>query len=135
MSTAQSSLTFQDPLQNPENKVFWESAQQRQLLVKQCRDCNTAHYYPRPYCPHCGSEQTQWQISAGAGEIYSFTRVVRGVATPYMMGYVRLDDGVTVLSHLQADDWEAVRIGMRVKIHFVPTLRVRMCLSSFPMCL
>jgi uncharacterized OB-fold protein len=48
--------------------------------------------------------------------------MVRGVDTPYMMAYIRLDDGVTILSHLQAHDWDAVQIGMRVKVHFVPSV-------------
>ncbi len=121
MSTSHTTLVFQDPLQNPENKMYWERAQQRILLLKHCKDCRTAHHYPRPYCPHCGSEKTEWQIASGAGEIYSFTRMVRGVETPYMMAYVRLDEGVIALTHLQADDWDAVRIGMRVRVDFVPS--------------
>lgn len=121
MSTAHTPLIFQAPLQNPENKLFWDSAQQGKLLLKHCKACDTTHYYPRPYCPHCGSDQTEWQTSFGIGEVYSFTRMVRGVETPYVMAYIRLDDGVTVLSHLQADDWDAVQIGMRVKVNFVPS--------------
>ncbi|MEO7937850.1 MAG: Zn-ribbon domain-containing OB-fold protein [Burkholderiaceae bacterium] len=121
MNTAPAPLVFQDPVQNPENKLFWDSAQQGKLLLKHCTACDTTHYYPRPYCPHCGSEHTEWQTSSGIGEVYSFTRMVRGVQTPYLMAYIRLDDGVTVLSHLQADDWDAVQIGMRVKVNFVPS--------------
>ena len=68
--------------------------------------------------PHCGSDQTEWRASAGEGEIYTFTRMVRGVETPYLMAYVRLDEGVTVLTHLHAPDWDAVHIGMRVKLGF-----------------
>jgi uncharacterized OB-fold protein len=41
---------------------------------------------------------------------------VRGVETPYLMAYVKLDEGITVLTHLQAADWDAVHIGMRVKL-------------------
>lgn len=121
MHAAPAPLVFQDPLKNPESKMFWDGAQQRKLLLKHCTDCDTKHYYPRPYCPHCGGEKTEWHASSGVGEVYSFTRMVRGVETPYMMAYIRLDDGVTVLSHLQADDWDAVRIGMRVRVEFVPS--------------
>ena len=71
-----------------------------------------------PIAPHCGSDQTEWRASAGEGEIYTFTRMVRGVETPYLMAYVRLDEGVTVLTHLHAPDWDAVHIGMRVKLGF-----------------
>ena len=121
MTTIHTPLVFQAPLQNPENKMYWERAQQRTLLLKHCQSCSTAHHYPRPYCPHCGSDRTEWRTSSGAGEIYTFTRVVRGVETPYLMVYVRLEEGVTVLTHLHAADWDAVRIGMRVRVDFVPS--------------
>lgn len=121
MATSRTPLVFQDPLQNPENRSYWEHAQQRTLLLKHCSACNTSHHYPRPYCPHCGSDQTQWRTASGAGEVYAFTRMVRGVEVPYMMAYVTLDEGVTVLTHLLADDWDTVHIGMRVRVDFVPS--------------
>lgn len=121
MTTTHTPLVFDAPLQTPENKTYWEQAQQRTLLLKHCRSCNTSHHYPRPYCPHCGSDQTEWRTSCGTGEIYTFTRMVRGVQTPYLMAYVRLEEGVSILTHLHASDWDAVHIGMRVKVDLVPS--------------
>jgi uncharacterized OB-fold protein len=118
MGTPATPLVFQDPLQNPESQTYWTQAQKGQWMLKHCLACGTPHHYPRPYCPHCGSDQTEWRASSGWGEIYTFTRMVRGVETPYLMAYVRLDEGVTVLTHLQAPDWDAVHIGMRVKLAF-----------------
>ena len=118
MNTPATPLVFQDPLQNPENHTYWEQAQQGRWMLKHCLACDVSHHYPRPYCPHCGSDQTEWRASAGEGAIYTFTRMVRGVETPYLMAYVRLDEGVTVLTHLHAPDWDAVHVGMRVKLGF-----------------
>jgi len=118
MGTPATPLVFQDPLQNPESQTYWTQAQKGQSMLKHCLACDAPHHYPRPYCPHCGSDQTEWRASSGWGEIYTFTRMVRGVETPYLMAYVRLDEGVTVLTHLQAPDWDAVHIGMRVKLAF-----------------
>ena len=110
MSAPATPLVFQDPLQNPENQTYWAQAQQGQWMLKHCLSCDTPHHYPRPYCPHCGSDQTEWRASSGLGEIYSFTRMVRGVETPYLMAYVKLDEGVTVLTHLHAPDWDAAQL-------------------------
>jgi uncharacterized OB-fold protein len=44
--------------------------------------------------------------------------MLRGVETPYLMAYVQLDEGVTMMTHLQASDWDAVQIGMRVRLDF-----------------
>jgi len=121
MSTPRSSepWVFQDPLQNVENQFFWAQAQNHQLVLKHCLSCNEPHHYPRSYCPHCGSEKTEWRVSKGEGQVYSFTRMVRGVERPFLMAYVLLDEGVNLLTHLRTPDWDAVFIGMRVKVDFL----------------
>lgn len=91
-------------------------------MLKHCKACDTTHYYPRSYCPHCGSDKTEWRTAKGWGEVYTFTRMVRGVDTPYLMAYVLLDEGVHVLTHLQAPNWTDVHIGMRVKVNFSASL-------------
>ena len=119
MSTTAGPWIFQDPLQNAENEFFWKSAQEKKLTLKHCLDCDTPHHYPRSYCPNCGSDKTEWRITKGRGEIYSFTRMVRGVEKPFMMAYVQLDEGVQLLTHLHTSNWDAVRIGMRVRVDFL----------------
>ncbi len=118
MNTTEAPFVFQDPLKNSESQTYWAQAQKGKLMLKHCTACDTPHYYPRPYCPHCGSEKTEWRTAQGEGEVYTFTRMVRGVETPYLMAYVLLDEGVTVLTHLQVPNWNEVHIGMRVKVEF-----------------
>ena len=118
MNTTEAPFVFQDPLMNSENQTYWAQAQQGKLMLKHCIDCDTSHYYPRSYCPHCGSDKTEWRTAQGEGEVYSFTRMVRGVETPYLMAYVLLDEGVSVLTHLQSPNWSEVHIGMRVKVNY-----------------
>lgn len=45
--------------------------------------------------------------------------MVRGVEKPFMMAYVQLDEGVQLLTHLHTSNWDAVRIGMRVRVDFL----------------
>ena len=109
------------PMANPENKVFLEAAQKNQLVLKYCNACKQPHYYPRTVCPHCGSDDTTWMESQGLGEIYSYTVMRRGVAVPFAMAYVRLEEGISMLTHLTNCDFDAIRVGQKVKVVFQET--------------
>ena len=109
------------PISNPENIDFLAAAQENQLLLKYCNSCKEAHYYPRTICPHCGSDDTTWVKSDGHGEIYSYTVMRRGVAVPFAMAYVRLQEGISMLTHLTNCDFDSIRIGQKVKVVFQET--------------
>jgi uncharacterized OB-fold protein len=121
MSQANQDYRLPSPVSNPENKSFWEAAQNNQLLLKQCKTCNEVHYYPRTICPHCGSNDTTWIKSDGLGEIYSYTVMRRGVEVPFAMAYVRLQEGISMLTHLTNCDFDAIRVGQKVKVVFKET--------------
>lgn len=109
------------PITNPENKAFWEAAQDNRLILKVCNSCNESHYYPRTICPHCGSDSTVWVESQGLGEIYSYTVMRRGVEVPFAMAYVRLNEGVSLLTHLTNCDFDSIQVGQKVKVVFQET--------------
>ena len=106
---------------NAENKAFWDAAQNNQLSLKFCNSCKEPHYYPRTICPHCGSDDTLWVESKGLGEIYSYTVMRRGVEVPFAMAYVRLDEGISLLTHLTNCDFDAIQIGQKVRVVFQET--------------
>jgi uncharacterized OB-fold protein len=112
--------TIPAPEPNPETKPFWDAAAQGRLLIKSCRACGQPHYYPRALCPHCFSDQTEWKTAAGTGTIYSYS-VMRRAETPYAIAYVTLDEGVSMMTNLVGCDFDALRIGQRVKVVFTPT--------------
>lgn len=107
------------PLLNAEIKPYFDAAAEGKLLVRRCRDCGEAHFYPRSICPHCFSERTEWQASAGAGTVYSYS--VMRVGGPFVIAYVTLDEGPTMLTNIVDCDPESVRIGQRVRVVFRPT--------------
>jgi len=111
---------FPAPVPNPETKPFWEGADEGRLLLKRCRSCGDVHYYPRAYCPFCGSGETEWQPASGGGTIYSYS-VMRRAEAPYAIAYVALDEGVTMMTNLVDCDLDAIRIGQRVRLVFKPT--------------
>ena len=108
------------PPPNPETKAFWDAASQGKLLIKRCTACAAVHYYPRALCPFCGSDATEWQTAAGSGTIYSYS-VMRRADVPYAIAYVTLDEGVTMMTNLVGCDFNALKIGQRVKLVFTPT--------------
>lgn len=102
---------------NPETAAYWAAAARGELLLKSCRSCGEAHFYPRSICPHCFSADTEWVAAAGTGEIYSFS-VMRRADPPYVIAYVTLAEGVGMLTNIVDCDPDAVRIGAAVRVAF-----------------
>ena len=92
-----------------------------QFLIQTCQACTQHIYFPREICPHCGSNDTTWVKSAGLGEIYSYTVMRRGVEVPFAMAYVRLNEGISILTHLTHCDFDSIRVGQKVKVVFQET--------------
>jgi len=97
---------------------FWRAAAEGALMVRRCKACGEAHWYPRPFCPHCGSGDTEWEPASGGGTIYSYTVTRRSGSVPYVLAYVTLDEGVTLLTNLVEAQIESLRIGQRVRVAF-----------------
>jgi uncharacterized protein len=106
------------PTPSPETAPFWEAAGKGQLLIRRCNTCHQAHYYPRTYCPHCLSDNTDWQTCEGRGRIHSFS-VMRRVPVPYAVAYVELEEGPTMLCNLVKCDFDRLAIGQSVELRFI----------------
>jgi len=109
------------PAVNAEVKPFFDAAGEGKLLVKRCAACAEFHHYPRTVCPHCFSGRTEWREAKGAGTIYSYSVLRRGVPAPYCIAYVTLEEGVTMLTNIVDCDLDSVRIGQKVREVFKPT--------------
>jgi uncharacterized OB-fold protein len=46
---------------------------------------------------------------------------MRRVPVPYAIGYVTLEEGVSMMTNIVDCDLDAIRIGQRVKVVFKPT--------------
>ena len=118
MTTAE--RTYPDPTTNLETERYWAAAKDGRLLVKTCNACGEAHYYPREICPHCGSTDTEWREASGKGTIYSYS-VMRRAEIPYVIAYVTLDEGVTMMTNIVDADFDAIAIGKAVEVTFRET--------------
>lgn len=117
------------PLKTIDNTRYWDAADQHQLAIQNCCDCEKAIHPPGPACPHCGSTNLQW-IDYGSeitGTIYSF------VATyvPMLPGFqhdlptiilqVAVDqvEGVQIIANLINGTVQDVAVGKKVKMTWI----------------
>ena len=117
------------PLVQPEVKVFWDATAQGRLLLPQCKACQTVIWFPRPFCPACGSVDVDWIEASGRGTVYSYTVNRRGGgdlpeyrdAGPYVLAYVELAEGPRVMTNIVECDPDSVAIGQTVELVFHDT--------------
>jgi uncharacterized OB-fold protein len=108
------------PQPNPETQAFWDAAGEGKLLIKKCNACGQVHFYPRPNCPFCFSDNTAWQQASGQGTIYTYS-VMRRAPVPYVIGYVTLAEGPTMMTNIVDCDLDGIKIGQKVKVVFKPS--------------
>ncbi|MCF8534507.1 MAG: OB-fold domain-containing protein [Reyranella sp.] len=104
----------------PEAKPYWEAAAEGRLLIKACNSCGEKHFYPRPFCPFCMSDDTAWVECSGGGTIYTFTITARAPVfqVPAM---IALDEGPVMMGAVVDADPASIAIGQRVRVAFTPT--------------
>jgi uncharacterized OB-fold protein len=112
--------TIASPEPNPETQKFWDAAKEGKLLIMTCKDTRKPYFYPRARSPFTGSDNVEWVEAAGTGEIYTFS-VMKRSKIPYCIAYVRLDEGVTMMTNIVDTDLDKVAIGQKVKVVFKET--------------
>lgn len=103
-----------------ESQPFWDAATEDRFILPQCASCGRFHWYPRAICPFCFSDQIVWKPASGKGRIYSYT-VMRRASVPYVVAYVTLEEGTTMLTNIVDCDVDALAIGQDVRLMFKPT--------------
>jgi uncharacterized OB-fold protein len=99
----------------PETRAFWTELAQGRFLLRHCRACGRAHWYPRAVCPHCTSADTEWREASGRGSIYSFS-ISRTVQPQYAIAYVTLAEGPTMMTNIVDSDFDRIAIGAAVEL-------------------
>ena len=105
------------------SQPYWDGCQVGELRYQTCRDCGVITMDPAPACCGCFSANLDWEVSAGTGEVYSWTTVWRpqtpAFTVPYVAVIVELDEGFWLLANLIGCPVDAAHVGMRVKATFV----------------
>jgi uncharacterized OB-fold protein len=108
------------PVVTVETQAFWNAARDRRFVIPVCAACGKAHWYPRAICPFCDSAKVEWRAASGKGAIYTFS-VMRRAKEPYVIAYVTLAEGPTMMTNIVDCDFDALRIGQPVTVIFAAT--------------
>ena len=101
---------------------FWSGLRERELRIQRCAACRTFRHPPAPMCARCGATDREWVVTAGTGEVWSFTIIhpptlpAFADRTPYGAVVVRLDEGVFLVSTLLDCPIEDLAVGVRVEL-------------------
>jgi uncharacterized protein len=112
--------SYPDPSVTVETQPYWDGTAAGKLLLKRCRDCGETHFYPRALCPACFSGDTEWYEASGRGRIYTFS-VMRRVPVPYVIAFVTLAEGVSMMTNIVDCDFDSVAIDQEVELTFRQT--------------
>jgi NAD(P)-dependent dehydrogenase (short-subunit alcohol dehydrogenase family)/uncharacterized OB-fold protein len=83
-------------------------AAQGNLELQCCAACGRVQYPPREACVHCLSDELEWTMMSGRGELVSETALHHSLElffrerVPWRLGLVRLAEGVSLVTHVDA---------------------------------
>jgi len=113
------------PMVSRDTEFFWAGTRIGELRIQRCSACGALRHPPGPMCPRCNALDPTHVVSSGLGEVYSYVvhhhPQVPGKRTPFVVALVELAEGVRMLGELLDVDPEQVKIGLPVRVRFVPS--------------
>lgn len=107
------------PVVESDSRPFWDGVRDSGVFrVVRCRACDRVHHYPRPFCPHCWSDDVEWVDASGAAILYTYSTVYLNDLPPfrdelpYVAAVVELAEGPRVMTRLVDCTLDELRIGM-----------------------
>jgi uncharacterized protein len=119
-------MTHEAPPTTAESVTFWREARQRRLSMPYCERCSRWIWFPKFRCDGCGGVP-RWTQLAGTARLVSHATERRATVprwqahVPYVIGLVRLDEGVTMLTNIVDCVPGQLAIGLRLRVAFEPT--------------
>ena len=117
---------FDIPTPDMETQPFWDGCREGVFVVRHCNACNEDHFYPRPFCPKCWSDDVEWKQASGRATLYTYSIVVQNdlppfnERVPYVAAVVELEEGPRVMTNIEGTPHDQLRIGMAVTVDFKP---------------
>jgi uncharacterized OB-fold protein len=95
--------------------------------MPRCADCRAWRWPPTPFCPHCRSQEIDWQ-PAGPPRLYSFAIVHRPGSKPddpplqIVPGLVEFPDagGMRFAAAIVDSEIDRITIGAALEVRWVP---------------
>jgi hypothetical protein len=129
-------MTYSAPRNGREATPHWKAAREGRLLLPFCEPHNHFCWPPAQRCPVCHGP-IAWKESSGKGAVETFAVVHRAVQPewkgkePYIVAFIRLDDGGRLFSNVVHCAPEDIKIGDRVRCEFVETADPELGLPVF----
>ena len=120
-------IRFDLPQPDLETQPFWDAAREGRLLIKRCNACARTHFYPRPFCPHCWSQDVEWMDASGRATLYTWSVVHRNdlppfhERVPYVAAVVDLAEGPRMMTNVVDCEFDRLEVGMALDAVFLPT--------------
>ena len=120
-------MRFDLPQPDLETQPFWDAAREGRLLIKRCNGCTKTHFYPRPFCPHCWSQDVEWMDASGRATLYTWSVVRRNdlppfhERVPYVAAIVDLAEGPRMMTNVEDCEFDRLEMGMALDAVFNPT--------------
>jgi len=115
---------FDLPSTDSETQPFWDALKDGKFLLRHCNACGRDHYYPRPFCPTCWSEDVAWKEASGRGTLYTYSVVhVNDLPpfherVPYVAAIVELEEGPRVMTNIEGVPFDELRADLPVVVAY-----------------
>jgi len=115
---------FDLPTPDDYTQQWWDGVAQGKLLLVRCSTCDEVHYYPRPFCPLCGSDTVAWEQASGDATLYTWSVVHQNdlppfnERVPYVAAVVDLAEGPRMMTNVVECAFEDLRVGMALRVDF-----------------
>lgn len=117
-------MRFDLPTIDDETRPFWDAAREGRLLLRSCNACGKVHYYPRPFCPTCWSDDVAWVEASGRATLYTHSTVYNNdlppfnERLPYIAAVVDLAEGPRMMTEIVECAPEQLEVGMDLTVTF-----------------
>ena len=117
-------MRFDLPSPDFDTTAWWDATRDGKLLIRRCRACAQASFYPRPFCPHCWSDDVEWEEASGRATLYTWSVVYQNdlppfpSRVPYVAAVVDLEEGPRMMTNVVDCDFDALTVGMALTVTF-----------------
>ena len=106
------------------NKPFFDGALSGELRLQRCEPRGHFRFPASSYCPTCLSPEYAWVTVSGRGRLWSWIVMHRSYFpafkddVPYIVAYVRLDEGPSLITSLVDVEHDEVQCDLPVEVTF-----------------
>ncbi len=106
---------------------FYRFVSEKRLMAARCNKCGNLLLPPRPVCTECLSTDLRWVELEKRGKLLTYTVIHVAPTqfqsmTPYIVGIVKLKDGLKLPGMIRGVEPEEIKVGMELEVDFDITL-------------